>query len=88
MAKQAKAALLGSYSVLETDVAPVTMDATTVDSRYRELQRVARDFRKMKTGLLELPPIFLCAEGDPHPQPCLASILAPKVARVGDAAPG
>ena len=47
-AKQAEAALLDGCSVLETDVAREMMDASTVDARYRDLQRVERDFRTMK----------------------------------------
>lgn len=54
MAKQAEAALLDGCSVLETDVPQAMMDAATVDARYRNLQRVERDFRTMKTGFLEL----------------------------------
>ena len=69
-AKQADAALLDGCSVLETDVARETMEPSTVDARYRDLQRVERDFRTMKTGLLELRP-HLCAEGVPHPWSCL-----------------
>jgi len=48
--------------VLETDVARETMDASTVDARYRDLQRVERDFQTMKTGLLERRPIFVRKE--------------------------
>ena len=45
--------------MLETDVGAESMDAPTVDARYRDLQKVERDFRLMKTTLLELRPIFV-----------------------------
>jgi transposase len=57
--KQAEAALLDGCYVLETDVAKDHMDAHTVDARYRDLQKVERDFRTMKTALLEVRPIFV-----------------------------
>lgn len=58
-AKQADAALLEGCYVLETDVAKDKMDARTVEERYRDLQKVERDFRTMKTALLEVRPIFV-----------------------------
>ena len=35
------------------------MDAKKVDARYRDLQKVARNFRTVKTTFLEIRPIFL-----------------------------
>jgi hypothetical protein len=35
------------------------MDAKTVDERYRSLQQVERDFRTLKTGFLEVRPVFV-----------------------------
>jgi transposase len=35
------------------------MDAQTVDERYRDLQKVERGFKTMKTDFLEVRPIFL-----------------------------
>jgi transposase len=35
------------------------MDAKTVDARYRDLQKVERNFRTVKTAFLEIRPIFL-----------------------------
>jgi len=35
------------------------MDAETVDERYRDLQKVERGFKTMKTDFLEVRPIFL-----------------------------
>ncbi len=52
-------ALLDGCYVLETDVTADKMDAVTVDERYRDLQKVERDFRNMKTALLEIRPIFV-----------------------------
>ena len=57
--KQADAALLDGCSVIETDVAKEKIDAVTVDQRYRDLQQVERNFRNMKTGLLEVRPIYV-----------------------------
>jgi transposase len=50
--------LAGCY-VLITDVAAVDMDAQRVHNSYMALQRVERDFRAMKTGALEVRPIFV-----------------------------
>lgn len=52
------AALDGCYALC-TDLPAETMSAATVDARYRDLTRVERDFRAMKTGMLEVRPIFL-----------------------------
>lgn len=57
--KQADAALLDGCYVIETDVAKEQIDAVTVDQRYRDLQQVERNFRNMKTGLLEVRPIYV-----------------------------
>lgn len=59
--EQAKssAALLDGCYVLETDVSARQMDAKTVDERYRSLQQVERDFRTLKTGFLEVRPVFV-----------------------------
>lgn len=57
--KKKEVALLDGCYVLESDVAKDKMDATTLDARYRDLQKVERDFRTMKTSLLEVRPIFV-----------------------------
>ena len=57
-ARQADGLLDGCY-LLETDVPKPLMDAKTVDERYRDLQKVERDFRTVKTTFLEIRPIFL-----------------------------
>ncbi len=56
---RAAVALLDGCYVLETDVADTTMAAQTVYDRYLDLQEVERDFRTMKTGQLEVRPIFV-----------------------------
>jgi len=48
----------GCY-VIETNVSKSLMDAQAAHDHYQELQRVERDFRMMKTGLLEVRPIFV-----------------------------
>jgi transposase len=55
----AESALLDGCYLLQTDVSQKHMDAETVDARYRDLQQVERNFRTLKTGLLEVRPIFL-----------------------------
>jgi hypothetical protein len=57
--KQADAALLDGCYVIETDVSKEKMDAVTVDQRYRDLQQVERNFRHLKTGLLEVRPLYV-----------------------------
>lgn len=81
-AKQADAALLDGCYVLETDVGKDLMDAPTVDARYRDLQHVERDFRTMKTSLLEMRPIFVRKATRTRGH-VFAAMLALKVAREG-----
>lgn len=80
--KQANAALLDGCYVLETDVDKDLMDASTVDARYRDLQQVERDFRTMKTSLLETRPIFVRKASRTRGH-VFAAMLALKVAREG-----
>jgi transposase len=56
---QAEAAQLEGCYVLETDVPQTALDAQAVHDRYRDLHEVEQDFRTMKTGLLEVRPIFV-----------------------------
>jgi hypothetical protein len=58
-AAQAETALLDGCYVLETDVPQTALDAQAVHDRYRDLHEVEQDFRTMKTGLLEVHPIFV-----------------------------
>lgn len=82
---QAEDALLDGCYVLETDVAKEKMDAETVDARYRDLQKVERDFRNMKTAMLEVRPIFLRNANRTRAHVFVA-MLALKVLRVLSAA--
>ena len=54
--------LAGCY-VITTDVAGAAMDAQQVHDSYMALQKVERDFRAMKTGALEVRPIFVQKAG-------------------------
>ena len=58
-AAQAETAVLDGCYVLETDVPQTALDAQAVHDRYRDLHEVAQDFRTMKTGLVEVRPIFV-----------------------------
>jgi transposase len=53
--------LAGCY-VVTTDVPPPQMSGQQVHDNYVNLQRVERDFRQMKTGLLEVRPVFVRKE--------------------------
>ena len=53
--------LAGCY-VVTTDVLKPNMSAQEVHDSYVSLQKVERDFRAMKTGLLEVRPLFLRKE--------------------------
>jgi transposase len=56
---QAEVAQFDGCYVLETDVPQTVLDAQAVHDRYRDLYAVEQDFRTMKTGLLEVRPIFV-----------------------------
>jgi hypothetical protein len=53
--------LAGCYVVV-TDVPAAQMKGQAVHDSYVSLQRVERDFRQMKTGLLEVRPVFVRKE--------------------------
>jgi transposase len=53
--------LAGCY-VVATDVLPQSMSTQEVHDSYISLQKVERDFRTMKTGLLEVRPLFVRKE--------------------------
>jgi len=53
--------LAGCYVVV-TDVPAANMSGQAVHDSYVHLQRVERDFRQMKTGLLEVRPVFVRKE--------------------------
>src|SRR5215475_276736 len=50
--------LAGCY-VLETDVPADRLDTPTAHDRYKDLAHVEQDFRLLKTGLLEVRPVFV-----------------------------
>jgi transposase len=50
--------LAGCY-VLETDVPAETLATQTAHDRYKDLAHVERDLRTLKTGLLEIRPLFV-----------------------------
>jgi len=52
-------ALLDGCYVLVTNVPLDVLDTKTIHDRYQDLQKVERDFRAMKTSLLEIRPIFV-----------------------------
>jgi hypothetical protein len=58
-AAQEQALQLAGCSVLETDVPAEQLETQTAHDRYQALARVAQDLRTLKTGLLEVRPIFV-----------------------------
>lgn len=82
---KAQDALLDGCYLLETDVPQGLMDAKTVDARYRDLQKVERNFRTVKTTFLEVRPIFLrkAARTKAH---VFVAMLALKITRRFEAA--
>ena len=77
----AQSALLDGCYTLETDVSVTQMDAQTVDARYRDLQKVEHDFRTIKTGFLEVRPVFL-RNGSRTKGHVLVAMLALKITRL------
>jgi transposase len=73
-------ALLDGCYVLETDVKNTILNTEEIQQRYMDLQKVERDFRSMKTGLLEVRPIFL-RNGMRTKAHVFISMLALKVTR-------
>ena len=67
-------------ATLETDVPQSALDASTVHDRYRDLHEVEQDFRTMKTGLLEVRPIFVRKAPRTRAH-ALVTMLAVKVVR-------
>jgi len=78
-AKAADALLDGCY-LLETDVPQDLLDAKTVDARYRDLQKVERNFRTVKTTFLEIRPIFV-RKAERTKAHVFAAMLALKITR-------
>ena len=78
-ARQKEAELDGCY-VIESDLPKEAASTQQVHDRYLDLTQVERDFRTLKTGLLELRPIFLRKEKRTRGH-ALVSLLALKLAR-------
>lgn len=78
-AQQDDALLDGCY-ILETNVPAAVMNAATVDERNRDLQKVERDFRTIKTTFLEIRPIFL-RKADRTRAHVFVAMLALKITR-------
>jgi hypothetical protein len=78
--QQAQVEALDGCYVVVSDVAAAAATAQTLWDRYGDLQRVERDFRTLKTGLLELRPIFLRKAGRTRGH-ALVAMLALKLAR-------
>jgi hypothetical protein len=57
--QMADVALLDGCYVLETTVLAQHMGPPTVDARYRDLQKVERNFKTLKTDFLQVRPIYL-----------------------------
>lgn len=79
VARQQQAQLDGCY-VIESDLPKEVASTQQVHDRYLDLTQVERDFRTLKTGLLELRPIFLRKEGRTRGH-ALVCLLALKLAR-------
>ncbi|MGH7336437.1 MAG: IS1634 family transposase [Myxococcota bacterium] len=58
-AKLADISMLDGCYVLETDVPSEVLDTNAAHDRYKDLQKVERDFKLLKTGELEIRPIYL-----------------------------
>ena len=71
--------LAGCYAIV-TDVAKEKLDAGAVHASYMALQKVERDFRTMKTGLLEIRPVFVRKESRTRGH-VLCCLLALKLSR-------
>lgn len=71
--------LAGCYA-LTTDVAASKFAAEQVHASYMALEKVERDFRAMKTGLLEVRPIFVRKQGRTRAH-VFCCMLALKLAR-------
>jgi hypothetical protein len=79
--QMADAALLDGCYVLETTVPAAQMEARTVDARYRDLQKVERNFKTIKTDFLEVRPIYL-RKGKRTKAHVFVAMLALKVTRL------
>lgn len=78
-AREQEAQLDGCY-VVESDLPVAAATTQAVHNRYLDLTRVERDFRTLKTGLLEIRPVFL-RKADRTRGHAVVSLLALKLAR-------
>jgi hypothetical protein len=78
-AREKEAQLDGCY-VVESDLPAAAATAQAVHDRYLDLTRVERGFRTLKTGLLEIRPVFLRKANRTRGH-ALVSLLALKLAR-------
>lgn len=78
-ARQTQGELDGCY-VIESDLPKEVATSQQVHDRYLDLTMVERGFRTLKTGLLEIRPIFLRKEGRTRGH-ALVSLLALKLSR-------
>ncbi len=79
-AAREKAGELAGCYVIETDVPQAWLDGQTAHDRYKDLRHVERDLRTLKTGLLEIRPIFVRKEARTRGHVFLC-MLALKLAR-------
>ncbi|MHB1306650.1 MAG: IS1634 family transposase [Limisphaerales bacterium] len=78
-AREQEAQLEGCY-VIESDLPAGAAGPQAVHDRYLDLTRVERDFRTLKTGLLEIRPVFLRKANRTRGH-AVVSLLALKLAR-------
>ena len=78
-ARKVQEQLDGCY-VVESDLPVAAASTQQVHDRYVDLTRVERDFRTLKTGLLEIRPVFL-RKAERTRGHALVSLLALKLAR-------
>jgi hypothetical protein len=78
-AREVQAQLDGCY-VVESDLPVAAASTQQVHDRHMDLTRVERDFRTLKTGLLEIRPVFL-RKAERTRGHALVSLLALKLAR-------
>ena len=78
-AREQQGQLDGCY-VIESDLPTAAATTQAVPDRYLDLTRVERDFHTLKTGLLEIRPVFL-QKADRTRGHALVSLLALKLAR-------
>lgn len=82
--KRAGVEQLDGCYVIETDVKASAASTGQVHQRYMDLMQVERDFRTLKTGVLELRPVFLRKEGRTRGH-ALVAMLALKLCRALEA---